>query len=460
MDYQTLLHNIEARITPKMRDDFHKEFYDDEFNKHLTPQSYKVKYYEILNDYKGFYDDTTDLNFLQELMDLKILQDFKLEDAHLYVKEINRSIHDFYRFKQLDHKRPSSSYDSKLKFISEQYSNYFNVFRSYSLPSELFDNEHQDLCNLSVFPTTKVEIDEYISFLEQYLTPSGDYRNFYSSNQNVTEYFIQLCVNQLTPENCQSIISDYLSRLDQIYPVRKCEEVYAISIDLYRDLKKFNLNINEFLYQTSDPFIYFLTLFFRRMSQPIGEFKYYLESFEWEKEKTKVLYLQSADIEITPRVGYQSIHFEPNQKGKYPIYYGNFEQKITFERLFGIQISKDDFRTIKSFFEKLHSEIFNATHNFDLFVSKKIDELNTILPSLENSEIQIKFLSSIIPYFSKSEEIQITPLYWRTFSQRINSVKDHFIKNIQTEIIQEESMDTNFSVIENSFLTQLENKYC
>lgn len=446
MDYQTLLHDIEARITPKMREDFQKEFFEDEFNKHLNPQSYKVKYYEILNDYKGFYEDKTDLNFLQELMDLKILQDFKLEDAHLYVKEINKSIHDFYRFKQLEYNRPSPIYNSKLKFISGQYSNYFNVFRTYSLPSSLFDNKHQYLNNLSVFPSNKVEVDEYISFLEKYLTPSGDYRDFYGSNQKNTEYFIQVFVNRLTPDNCHSFISDYLGRLEQIYSVGRFQEVYSISVDFYRDIKKFNLNINEFLYQTSDPFIYFLTLFFRRLSQPVGEFKYYLETFDWEKEEDKVLYLTTNEIEISPRVGYESIHFEPNEIGKYRICYANFEQQKTFENLFKDKILKDDYNLIKAFFKELYAEIFNISHNVEWFVTSRIDNLNTILPSLENNKIRALFLNSIIPFISKSDKLQIKPLVWTTFSQKISSFKDEYLKALKPEIVHTESNSSAISL--------------
>ena len=439
MDYPTLLHAIENRITSKMREDFNNEFFEDEYNKYLAISSYKPEYYSITSEFSKFYDDPEDLGFLSELMKLNLLCEFPLEDAQSYAKEINSSVKDLYRFKQLDFERPSSSYDSKLKFISKQYSNYFNVLRTYNLPSELFAEEHHSLCSFSVFPRNKAEIDEYISFLEQYLIPSGDYRDFYGSNQKSTEYFIQTFINRLSLDNCHSFISEYLQRLDQFYPVSRFQDVYAISIDFYRDLKKFNLNINEFLYQTSDPFIYFLTLFFRRLSQPVGEFKYYLETFDWEKEKDKVLYLTSNDIEISPKNGYESNHFEPNEKGKYCIYYANYEQRICYENLFRNQILKEDYRAIKTFFKDLHAEIFNVSHNIESFVAKKIDHLKVILPSLENNTIRTIFLNSIIQYISKSEILQITPLVWRTFYQSVSSFKDEYLKALPPEMIHLDS---------------------
>lgn len=428
MDYPSLLQSIEDRVTQKMKDEFYKEFFEDEFNKHLSVASYKVDYYNAKGDFSGFSKDNSDLTFLMELMEYNILKVFPIEDSQSFAKEINSSVHDFYRYQRLSSNGPFLDYNQKLDFVFSQYSNYFNVFRTYYLSSRIFSRELQSLSCFSVFPSNKFEIDDYILFLEKYLTPSGDYRVLYGSNQKTTEYFIQEFVNQLSHNNYKSFISEYLKRLEQIYPVGKYEDIYSISIDFYRNLKKYNLSLKEFLYTTSDPFIYFLTLFFRKKSQPIGELKYFLETFEWEKERDKVLYLSKVDFDFSPKAGYESKGFIPNDQGKYTVYYSNFEQRSTFEQLFSEKILKDDFRVIYRFLKDLHVNIFNVSEDVDLFITKKINELNIILPSLENSKIMTLFIDSIIPLFSKGEILQISPLVWHTFTQAISSFKKTKIK--------------------------------
>jgi len=316
------------------------------------------------------------------------------------------------------------SNEEKLNFVLNS-NNTFNFLYAYKV---------HGFGSFTAFPASLDETDTFIKFITDNYGRINFYLNINDSlfnNRNLYNFENLKCtfLDQINQINYESKKKAEINWIAKILDSDACKDYLLLSYAFYKHSIKNSISLESVLKSTSDPLVYYITLFFSKLIKPLAHYSNYLTDFIWEENENNVLYVKKDQI-IFLEANSRSLKCNQfTDDGKIKIFGSSPEYLHALQLIIGDTITRQDLKTIVNAFGCFYNELRDSYNsNIEKHNVKKLNliikENIAIYDSFKQGHIKAHFFKYLLESLDQKSIEKLSP-------KRIAYIKTQFDKHIQ-----------------------------